>query len=121
MEDKAEAAIMRVVNNTESRTGFSFAFLAPLLVQLLAQWVNCGEPDPGRLVDHLAAEIYRKAKRVRRKQKRRGIPQDPEISIAVARQIARDAIDEWNESDTGIQVALRAVVSRVDLFDESEE
>ena len=44
MDDKATAAIQRVVNNTENRTGFAFEFLAPLLLNLLAQWLKCNQP-----------------------------------------------------------------------------
>ena len=121
MNDLAKQALDRVQVQCGLKVGFGFEFLAPLLLQLLSQWIDCGRPDPITQRDYAAGKIFRKAKRIRLKQVRHGETPQAEVTIRMAREMADIAIAEWQARDAATSEALLAACPAADFFEDDDE
>ena len=121
MNDLAKQALDRVQVQCGLKVGFGFEFLAPLLLQLLSQWVHCDQPKMAYQRDNLAGRILKKAKRVRRKQIKRGDTPQPEVTIRMAREMADIAIAEWQARDAATSEQLLAACPAPDFFEDDDE
>ena len=121
MNDLAKQAHDRVQVLCGLKVGYGFEFLAPLLLQLLSQWIDCGRPDQSAQRDNLAGKIFKRAKRVRRKQVKSGETQQAEVTIAMAREMADIVIAEWKAVDTETSKSLLAACPDADFFEDGDE
>ena len=121
MNDVARKTLDRVTAACASKVGFWYQFLAPLLLQLLSQWVHCDQPKMAYQRDNLAGKILKKAKRVRRKQIKRGDTPQPEVTVRMAREMADIAIAEWQARDAETSEQLLAACPAPDFFEDDDE
>ena len=121
MNDLAKQALDRVQVLCGLKVGYGYEFLAPLLLQLLSQWIDCGRPDPITQRDYAAGKIFLKAKRVRRKQIKNGETPQAEVTIAMAREMADIAIAEWQARDAETSEQLLAACHAPDFFEDDDE
>ena len=121
MNALAKQALNRVQVLCGLKVGYGFEFLEALLLQLLSQWIDCGRPDQSAQRVYLAGKIFKQAKRVRRKQVKRGETQQPEVTIAMAREMADIAIAEWQAIDAETSKVLLAACPAPDFFEDDDE